>query len=329
VSFDRPYADSVHWRNLWYDEYPLVRFLERNGVDVSYATDADVSRDPASLRRHPLVIFAGHGEYWTKDERDAAEAARDAGVNLAFMGANMVYWQVRYVDGGSTMVGYKSAADPIADKTLTTDRFRDLATPRPECSLIGVQYDGTSWDVDADHPDDAFGVVDASLGNPWFAGTGFAPGATVADSVGYEWDKITPGCATPPLTRLFHWNGAEGLQGADSVTYTAPSGARVFAAGTLQWAQALDGWRQFTPPVASDPRMERFTLNLLSDLGAGEAPEGPPRPPRRRARRSPRPPRAPPRPRPRPRPPRRRRSRRRSRPRRPRSRRPRPPRGTR
>ena len=42
------------------------------------------------------MIVAGHDEYWTSRMRDAFEAARDAGVNLAFFGANIGYWQMRY-----------------------------------------------------------------------------------------------------------------------------------------------------------------------------------------------------------------------------------------
>ena len=86
VSFDRPY-DTSHQGPTWW-ELSAVHFLERHGYDVSYTTDVDTDRDPASLLRHALVMTLGHDEYWTHAMRDAFEAARDAGVNLAFMGAN-------------------------------------------------------------------------------------------------------------------------------------------------------------------------------------------------------------------------------------------------
>ena len=72
--------------------------------------------------------------------RDAFESGRDRGTNLAFMGANAAYWQVRYEDDRRTLVGYKSPADPIADRSLATVLFRDLQ--RPECRLVGVQFEG-------------------------------------------------------------------------------------------------------------------------------------------------------------------------------------------
>ncbi len=97
VSFERPYRWEPQPGGLpleW--EYPLVRFLERSGYDVSYQTDVDTDANPGSLLQHRLVITAGHGEYWSKATRDAFDNARDKGTNLAFMGANTGYWQIRY-----------------------------------------------------------------------------------------------------------------------------------------------------------------------------------------------------------------------------------------
>ena len=129
VSFDRPYADSNQLPRQW--ELQLVRFLERHDYDVSYQTDLDTDADPGSLLQHTLVMTAGHDEYWTKGIRDAFEAARDAGVNLAFMGANVGYWQMRYEDGGQTIVEYREKLlDPEPDEALKTARFWRLQPPR-------------------------------------------------------------------------------------------------------------------------------------------------------------------------------------------------------
>ncbi len=85
VSFDRPYDASFFPRY----EINLLRFLEREGYDMSYTTDVDVHRNPAELTGHRLVVVSGHDEYWSKEMRDAFEAARDGGTNLAFMGADI------------------------------------------------------------------------------------------------------------------------------------------------------------------------------------------------------------------------------------------------
>ena len=58
-------------------EYPLLRFLERNGYDVSYQAGLDTHHRglPQGTR---LFISVGHDEYWSGPQRAAVEAARDA-----------------------------------------------------------------------------------------------------------------------------------------------------------------------------------------------------------------------------------------------------------
>src|SRR3954452_15293167 len=118
VSFDRPYAgggdgelvDEAGWS--W--ELYFVRWLEQNGYDVSYWTSLDTHESGARLLSYKTFLSVGHDEYWTKQMFDAAETARNAGVNLAFFGGNDVYWQAR-LEPSSTgvpdrvMVVYKNS----------------------------------------------------------------------------------------------------------------------------------------------------------------------------------------------------------------------------
>jgi N,N-dimethylformamidase beta subunit-like, C-terminal len=260
VSFDRPYREPTLQSPLSW-EYPLVRFLERNGYDVSYTTDVDTDRDPGEIARHRLVLVDGHSEYWTRTMRTAFEDALATGTNLAFFGADNADWQARYEDGRRTLVVYKDAkADPDPVPAQKTIEFRNLQPPDPECRLVGVQntWAGTSHD---------YTVVASSLGDPWFRGTGFTRGATLKGLVGYEWDAAIPGCTAEPLTRFFHYAGPSTvISNADCVRYTAPSGAGVFAAGSLQFSWGLD---TFSAPAGStpDPRLRRFVRNALADLG--------------------------------------------------------------
>ena len=121
VSFDRPYGTFAQSPMWW--EIQLVRFLEREGYDVSYQTDIDTDRDPGSLLRHQLAMTAGHDEYWTLGMRNAFDAARDAGTNLAFMGSNTGYWVVQYQDDYKTIFSYKSTYDPNPDPSQKTSMF--------------------------------------------------------------------------------------------------------------------------------------------------------------------------------------------------------------
>jgi hypothetical protein len=265
VSFDRPYAQTGapvnggRFANLpqaW--EFPLARFLERYGYDVAYTTDVDTDRDPSELLRHRLVIAAGHDEYWTKTIRDAFDRARDQGVNLAFMGANTGYWQIRYQDQRRTIVEYRSAQrDPEPDPALKTVRFRDLTPPRPECTLLGVQFTGEGGIGSGDYT--AIGSA-YTPADPWFAGTGFTPDSVIPGIVGYEYDTIDKQCRTPPLTILFKYS-TPNQPDAEAVRYTALSGARVFSAGTIRFATALDPLS-----IHADRRLQQFMHNALTDM---------------------------------------------------------------
>jgi hypothetical protein len=267
VSFDRPWSAGSQGQFLAWG-IQLVRFLEREGYDVSYTTDVDVDRDPHELLEHRLVMVNAHSEYWTKGMRDAYDAARDAGVNLAFMGANIGYWQIRYADDHRTIVAYKSKADPVADRSQATVQFRDLDPPRYECALLGVQH-ADAIERAGDAPRD-YAVNPAAIGDRWFAGTGFTATSTLRGLVGPEWDTVVSPtsawtCKFTSLTTLFHYEGPPG--NADAVRYVAASGARVFSAGSLQFVWGLDNFRTGAPGTA-DPRLQQFMRNAIADMTA-------------------------------------------------------------
>jgi hypothetical protein len=270
VSFNRPYSHDgtgdfggsfMSW------EVRFVRWLERSGYDVSYSTDIDTHLDGARLRGHRALLSVGHDEYWTREMYDAALAARDAGVHLGFFGANAVYWQVRLErasDGtpNRTVVGYKDAQlDPV-DGPTTTVLWRDPPVNRPEQTLVGIQF-GTS----GLSPYRPMHIINS--GSWVYEGTGFRDGQTVPGIVGNEADRLDPDYPRPAALSYETLSssplGKPGEPPGESSIYQAPSGAWVFAGGTLAWSWGLDG------PVA-DPRLQRTTANVLDRfIGARSA----------------------------------------------------------
>jgi len=102
VSFDRPYANfcqdhlvdrpsSVGSGEFLLWEYPLSYWMEQQGYDVSYISNVDTHTDGPGLQRAKGFISVGHDEYWTLEMYDNVSAARDAGVNLAFLSGNSVW----------------------------------------------------------------------------------------------------------------------------------------------------------------------------------------------------------------------------------------------
>ena len=62
-----------------YAEYPMIRFLEANGYDVSYTTGWTMATATGGslLTNHKMFMSTGHDEYWSGTQRANVEAARD------------------------------------------------------------------------------------------------------------------------------------------------------------------------------------------------------------------------------------------------------------
>ena len=91
VSYNRPFNTRIvdngqDW--LFNSEYPMVRWLEANGYNVSYFTDVDSDRRGDLIKNHKVFLSVGHDEYWSKQQREKVEAARNAGIHLAFFSGN-------------------------------------------------------------------------------------------------------------------------------------------------------------------------------------------------------------------------------------------------
>src|SRR5208282_1478584 len=94
VSLDRPYDTNGADMFLTY-ERNIVKLAEQMGLPLAYATSMDIAADPRLLDGASALISGGHDEYWSPAERAHVTAARDAGVNVAFMGANALFRRTR------------------------------------------------------------------------------------------------------------------------------------------------------------------------------------------------------------------------------------------
>ncbi|BCJ61292.1 N,N-dimethylformamidase beta subunit family domain-containing protein [Micromonospora endophytica] len=106
VSYNRPMVNrgaadpgrvygAVKWSTFFTGEYPMLRFLERNGVDAKYYACLDAAGDPTGTRLGTVsaALAMGHNEYWSDAMRAGWEAARDAGTSLFFCAGNEVFWR--------------------------------------------------------------------------------------------------------------------------------------------------------------------------------------------------------------------------------------------
>ncbi len=301
VSYNRPFNTRIvdngqDW--LFNAEYPMVRWLESNGYDVSYSTGVDSDRRGGLIQNHRVFLSVGHDEYWSGPQRENVEIARDSGVNLAFFSGNEIFWKTRWepsIDGAGqayrTLVTYKETLengniDPQSPPTWTgTWRDPRFSPPadggRPENALSGTMFlvnSGTSEiRVPAEDGKMRF-WRNTSVAN-------LAPGtfATLADStLGYEWDAdFDNGFRPAGLVRLstttetnvevlLNYGSSYGPGTATHhlTLYKVPSGALVFGAGTIQWSWGLDVNHDRGGSSVPDIRMQQASVNLLADMSA-------------------------------------------------------------
>jgi N,N-dimethylformamidase beta subunit-like protein len=273
VSFDRPYDGDGATLFLAFDQAPIALAEKTAGVPLAYETDNDLNADPGLLNGAKAVISLGHDEYYSAAMRAALLAARDAGTNLAFLGANAMYRHIRLA---SSVLGpdrveicYKDASlDPMhgTDNAATTQNWRDPPDPRPESVITGVFYE-------CNPVSNAYVVFDPR--NWIFAGTRVHKGTSFRGMVGPEYDRVNPAVPFPrPLEVLAHsplvCNGVS--THSDSAYYTVPSGAGVFASGTMRWVCAMR-----VPACghgvgrAARAFVDTATQNLLRAFAAGPA----------------------------------------------------------
>ena len=289
VSYNRPLNTQTTMSIFGDGEYAAIRWLEKNGYDVSYIAGVDTARSGSDLLNHQAFLSVGHDEYWSDAQRANVEAARDAGVNLAFWSGNEVFWKTRWEpsldstpDAYRTLVSYKeSLGDAVDPSSEWTGTWRDPKNPNgadPENALSG-----TLSMVDAPRSDTITVSSDYSKLLFW-ANTAIAdlqPGQSIQlapGSLGYEWDSDLDNGSRPaglidlsstvvPVNTLETNFPTEVAGNAthNLTLYRAPSGALVFSAGTIFWADALDS--NNTQGITPDPNVQQAMVNLFAQMG--------------------------------------------------------------
>ena len=219
VGLQRPFLDfGVPFRFKDWD-LEFIAWLNRTGHKVDFLSDDDLDRVTSGdelARRYDLVVFPGHEEYVTRHEYDVVQRYRDLGGNLMFLAANNLYRRV----------------DRVGQTLVRRAQWRDLG--RPESSVVGVQYVGSNNGA----RQAGYTVTGAAVA-PWaFAGTALADG-DVFGRYGIEIDARTP--ASPPGTQVLARipNLLGNGRSAEMTYYETPAGAKVFAAGVINFGASL------------------------------------------------------------------------------------------
>jgi hypothetical protein len=290
VSYDRPYDSQTGAGQFFIREVAMVRFLERHGYPVSYTTIESLDGDPGQVGGTRALIDVGHSEYWSPGAALALSAARERGTSLIFISSDTMAWRVRFAPASAAssqagerdhrIIAYKQYAGRDPDRLVPTG-----LVPLGGAPLVGSAYNGCITPRVALPGPPVYRYYawrpSPALEPAWlFAGTGVTAATSIPGIVGYELDQRSP--ASPPGTLLL--GGGTGVSCmpetepspvhgtvAETTLYTAPSGALVFATGTLGWEYALSPVPQASPdaPATPDPRVVGMTRNLLARVLAG------------------------------------------------------------
>jgi hypothetical protein len=307
ISYNQPFYTRSFEPQTWVfnAEYPMVRWLEANAYDVSYFTATDTDRNGSLILNHKVWMSNGHDEYWSGNQRANVEAARAAGVNLAFFSGNTDFWKTRWensIDGSGTpyrtLVCYKetwanAVIDP-ADPPTWTGTWRDprFSPPadggRPENALEGTltrfadSYLGGPMTVPQADGRMRFWRNTSIATLPAGQTATLAPG-TLADELDMDEDNgfrpagqyhlTTTPVSTSGACLLDYGSTTGGCSTVHNVTiYRHTSGGLVFSTGTYEWAWGLDANHDHSNlGSTTDVRMKQATVNLFADMGVQPA----------------------------------------------------------
>jgi hypothetical protein len=272
VSLDRPFDSNGAYYFTWHEQ-KLISLAEKLGMPLAYTTSMDIATDPQLLKGASALFCLGHDEYWSPPERTNVTAARDAGVNVAFMGANTMFRRTRLdstsLGANRLVICYKTSYtdDPMygKDNAAVTSDWREPPNPDPESSLTGTLYESNPT---------AANFVVASPDSWVFAGTGAQKGTSIPGLVGIEYDRVNPVYpVNRPIEVLSHspltCRGVNSY--ADAAYYTTPGGAGVFNAGTMRFVASMSGIYIYGVNKDTWAFTTQVSTNLLKAFADGPA----------------------------------------------------------
>ena len=259
VSYNRPVVNraacntgqaygGVEWSTFFTSEYPMVRWLERNGYDVKYYSCLDAAGDPigALLDNVSAAIAVGHNEYWSDGMRSGWETAKASGRSLFFAAANEVFWRMvgtspdsdgrpRTFECQKSTIGGRGNTRPQWTGTWRDPDGAGKGGDNPEIALTGTIFVVNGADLRALVVPKDGGYADSPLWRNCAAVQALTAGQTWASPsqiIGFEWDTYGPA----------------GFSGTGTAFAGAPPAGAVYASSTTATPAAVltDAGDQYT-----------------------------------------------------------------------------------
>ena len=215
-------------------DYPMARWLERNGYDVSYTTGIDTVRRGDEIARHKVFLSVDDVEHWSHEQRRNVERASDglvpgqqAPVHLAFFGGRAEARRGVRIDRSPERTESEALVDRL-EVPAAEGRMRFSRNTPNVSTLTGSRV--------------------------WSGPVGAPQGGRDEDVVAAARPAGLVRLSKPTVDVTFHKRAG---------------GALVFGSGTARWPWALDGQPWRGDPASVD--LQQATVNLLADMGVQPA----------------------------------------------------------
>jgi hypothetical protein len=266
LSFERPEPGNHIFDNLPWDassiedpiegrlqsglapgEWRFLGWMEREGFDYDYYSDAQLHDDSMPLDSYDVLVVGVHPEYWTREMFRRVEEWVHQGGRLMYLGGNGLNCEVT-IDGDAMRC--LTFDDTNAPNSKHESRMH--RTYAPEARLLGVAFTDPGAMTAA-----PYSVLDPTH---WvFEGTSLKSGDVFGKksqhervpggASGHETDKVTP--SSPKLQVIARGENA-GDGGAEMICFDLGKGS-VFSTGSITWVTCL----------FPDENVSRITGNVL------------------------------------------------------------------
>jgi hypothetical protein len=269
VSMDRPISGSGN-ELLFRDAVPLVELAEEAGIPLAQYSDVDLDQTPSLVTNFNGLVFSGHPEYWTERNHDTVIAARNVGINLAFLGGNTAYWRVKLESSPTgkdrhVIIWRNALEDPAKNNADLTTQYSSPLINEPTSLIDGSTTSGIGvyGSMSSTNLPSWLGVPSGSVLN------GFSKFSEIE---AHQSNNQSPPTVNTLFQGKFTFGGApideETRYKANDVAqmdwFSVPSGAAIFNVGVNLWDCNLEpSCGMGTVDPVTQGLMQTITANVL------------------------------------------------------------------
>ncbi|RAH14099.1 MAG: hypothetical protein CMB56_006635 [Methanobacteriota archaeon] len=245
LSFNRPHynprgGDALRWN------YPLIKWLEKNNIDIAFHTDLELENDTSLLDNYTHIITSGPTRYWTEKIEDAYKNTVECGNHLIHLGS----------EAGQYIVRLEKDKQGFYEKVVLSDNIDDPNIgPRLENKFFSTTVSGKNKNPPWNNYNISreflkiFSIPKPVTNN-------------VEGLIGLSWDKSKKIKGLKVVSKNKIKQKMFSNSYANSHILEFPSKGRIFNAGVSNWTWALENYSNHGN-VIKDVTIQRLTLELI------------------------------------------------------------------